>query len=197
MAGARTEAGPTGAVRTAGEADIHTRAVRMVAAGRVTRAAEVAGTLARGGRAVVGTCLVEERGAVVDLAEDGRRAGHRSEGRAAGDREMEAEDMPAGTVALRARRVDTRRVTTAAGVTDGRVTDTAARMVAAVGRAIRTAATADRVDPVIATVETRAVTTALPVEVGMAATGTHTEIRAMGAAVMVRRRIAAIPPTAG
>jgi hypothetical protein len=192
MVGARTEAGPTGAVRTVEEAGTRTRAVRAGAAGRIARA-EVGDILARGGRAAVG------------LAEDDRRVRNRWRGRVAGDRVTATAgtwEIAAGTVVLRGRRGDIRPGRKAVELTDdpAMVTaeDTVVATLATVGPAIRTAVTVPLVDPLMATGEIRAATTGLvPVGEVVRGTGTRMEIRAMVAAVMGRLRIAAMLETLG
>jgi hypothetical protein len=170
--------------------DTRIRVVRMEAAVRIALVAEERISVADG--PVAAGDILAAGGVVADSGEDGRRVPRRWRGRVAAVEGL----VEALTVAgLRARRADIRRVVMVEGVTDDRGTDTAADMVAAVGRAIRTAATAARADLLTVTVETRAAITAL-LAVGetAAATRTHTEIRA---AVMERRRIVATPATVG
>ena len=205
---ARTEAGLTGAAGA-----IRTGAVSTVeAAGRVTRAAVEAGTLARVGRAA-GTSLVEAVavGAVADSAADVRRERRRWRDREAGER-LEA----AHTAGLRARREDMRRVPTAEA-TEDRAAATAAERQATAGPAMRVAATRDpptamevtRVtdERVTATVATAAATADLmalhdPAELTAGAMavarvgrmGIRTRVRATDGTVVTtaRRRIAPI-----
>jgi hypothetical protein len=198
MVGARTEAGPTGAVRMAVEADTRMRVVRMGAAGRIVRAEAEGDILARDGRAVAGTCWVgEAAGAGVDLEGGDRRVRRRWRGRAAGDRATAAEDMAAGTAVLRGRLADIRPGLKAVELTGDLATVTAEATVvvtlATVGLAMRTADTAAPVDLLTTTSGTRADTTATLVGHEVAVdTATRTEIRAMVAVVMGRLQIAAM-----
>jgi hypothetical protein len=185
MAGARTEAGPMVAVRMA--AGMHTRVVRMGAAGHIDRAA--ADILARGGRAAAGIASVEAVGAGVALAEGGRRARRRWRGRVAGDRVTAVVDTAAGIADLRGPRGDICPGPRAVGVMGDLVVVTAVVVTpATVGPVLRTEVTAARVDPVTTTAETRVVTTAPLAARGMAVlTGTHTEILLTVEALMERR----------
>lgn len=201
MVGARTEAGPTGAVRMVGEVGTRTRAVRMGAAGLIARAEVVGDILAPAGRAEAGACLVEAAGAVVDLAE-GDRVRHRWRGQVAGDRATPVADMAVGTAVLRGRRAGIPPGLKAVELTGDLGMVTAEAMVvttlATVGPAIRTAATVPPVDGGMATAETPAATTATMAGREVAVlTGTHTEIRATHAVDMERRRIGEIPATPG
>ena len=206
---ARTEAGLTGAV---GAIRMGAVSTVEVAAGRGTRAAVEAGTLARVGRAA-GISLVEvvAVGAAVDSAADVRRGRRRWRDREAGER-LEA----VHTVDLRVPREDMRRVPTAEA-TEDRTAATAAERQATAGPAMQAAATRDpptaveatRVtdDRVTATVATAAATADLmalrdPAELTVEAMararvermGIPTRVRAPDGTVVTtaRRRIAAI-----
>jgi hypothetical protein len=197
MVGPRTEAGPTGAVRMAVEADTRMRVVRMGAAGRIVRAEAEGDILARDGRAVAGTCWVgEAAGAGVDLEGGDRRVRRRWRGRAAGDRATAAEDMAAGTAVLRGRLADIRPGLKAVEMGDLATVTAEATVVvtlATVGLAMRTADTAAPVDLLTTTSGTRADTTATLVGHEVAVdTATRPEIRAMVAVVMGRLQIEAM-----
>lgn len=206
---ARTEAGLTGAVGAIRMGAVSTEE----AAGRSTRAAVEAGTLARVGRAEAGTSLVEAVavGAAADSAADVRRGRRRWRDREAGER-LEA----VHTVDLRVPREDMRRVPTAEA-TEDRTAATAAERQATAGPAMQAAATRDpptavevtRVtdDRVTATVATAAATADLmalrdPAELTVEAMararvermGIPTRVRATDGTVVTtaRRRIAAI-----